>query len=1290
MLKVECESCKAPYQIDERRVPPAGLKMRCPKCGHSFLVTAPGAAPPANPEPPRANPAKRTIVGMGGSVGGGLGAGAGQASPGPQAPPAATRTTVGVGAGVGPGARAGMGTGAPPPPAAAPASRASFPSDFPAALGSLEEEDLPVVSAGLPATKSPAQPPKPPPLPSVAKRGTTGPADVDLPIVAAGLPAPKAAMAKGPGPRPTRGYSVDLPAPAADLPVAKSSQGQGGEHADLPVVAAGLPIVAGPGLPVVAAGLPSVAASLPSVAASLPSVAASLPSVAGSLPVAARSRAGATRSFGEIDLPSVAEALPSVADALPSAFAAERPLPARPHQAQSPLDSFGEIELPREAPLVPSAPPPGYSQPPGQGPDFRGLELEERPRSHASGAPSPMMRADSAVAAGGVAYGEVDFGGGGGDAATGEASIGVDAMPTPSMELPAGPPVHAAATAPVPTPGTRASLRELPGESPRKRTFRGLGIAAAVAALAVGGAALQLTQYGAFGYLYLTDRLHAADYERATSLALLEAERAFASDTYDAARSAADAAAGAHQRTARARSLTAYAAFVDLATTVRFGPDAARVPRAKQLLGELPVKEPAKYADVAHAAELAAEGELDKSRKALDVAERVYAGDAIRNEVWLLRGAVELASRDGAAASVAFKHALDAVNDARAHFGLAQAFDVLGDGANAKKEIEATLAASPQHPGALTLRARMKSAPVDEAQALRDLATVLEGPARTKASPSELSNAYAARAWVSLDRGAASEAREAFAQAVKLNPRNVDALGGEGRLLLNEERYTEALARFDTALAADPNSPELIAGDADAKLGVERLADAKQQLLAAKQRFPKSIPILLVLGRVEQHLGNNDAAESDLHAALTLVDPSRRDAVLPYVELSELLSARGRLSEAKSTLDDAKKKLPASATLDRAFGEVAELQGDFDTAIADYKSAITKEERDVATHFRLAVTLRRVRKFEDAGAELDRVAVVDKDYPGLSLERGLLFEESGDVERAIDQFKSALAKAPNDPDLQLRVGSAYVAIGRPDDALPMLRKVLEKRPTSAEAQHYIGRALMLKGRAEQVDALRYLKRAVDLDPNRAEYHVYLAWEANEATPAQLELARDEIDKALALDKMSGEAYWQKGVLERMEGAIEDAIKDARHALELRPSRYEAHATLAECYEDKNDPSAAMGEWTRAIAGDGVVATPDGTVPHPYWRYRYGKLLLDRGNVSGALALLVPAVLASEKMDPRPGWLAPVEFLSAEALRKSGKGADAVEHYRRFLEIAPVNSPDRADAQAAIAQLGGKR
>src|SRR5690606_16444359 len=47
MFRVECSSCKAPYQVDERRVPKKGLTMKCPKCQASFLVSPPDAPEPA-------------------------------------------------------------------------------------------------------------------------------------------------------------------------------------------------------------------------------------------------------------------------------------------------------------------------------------------------------------------------------------------------------------------------------------------------------------------------------------------------------------------------------------------------------------------------------------------------------------------------------------------------------------------------------------------------------------------------------------------------------------------------------------------------------------------------------------------------------------------------------------------------------------------------------------------------------------------------------------------------------------------------------------------------------------------------------------------------------------------------------------------------------------------------------------------------------------------------------------------------------------------------------------------
>ena len=65
MVKVECDGCKAPYQIDEKRIPPAGLKMRCPKCGTNLVVMKPGsggaeadlpAPAPARPDEMRGAP----------------------------------------------------------------------------------------------------------------------------------------------------------------------------------------------------------------------------------------------------------------------------------------------------------------------------------------------------------------------------------------------------------------------------------------------------------------------------------------------------------------------------------------------------------------------------------------------------------------------------------------------------------------------------------------------------------------------------------------------------------------------------------------------------------------------------------------------------------------------------------------------------------------------------------------------------------------------------------------------------------------------------------------------------------------------------------------------------------------------------------------------------------------------------------------------------------------------------------------------------------------------------------
>jgi predicted Zn finger-like uncharacterized protein len=1368
MLKVECESCKAPYQIDERRVPAAGLKMRCPKCGHSFVVKSPtaGAAAP--------------------------GEGAGPKPIAPPAPRVAARP-------------AGPPAVKPPPPALKPS--------LPAALDSSDLE---------PAPPSSAIPPPVHKAPVIQKRtmmGVAGPANMPpaAPRVVKSAAPPAAApvdfnLAPGlglSGPDPLADLS-DLPSPAGDLPspvrgdlpspvlgdlpsrakpgiravapkkgtMAFGAPGTFGEmdlpstvNADLPVAAStnvGLPAAVNVGLPSAVAkqaalkrqtttvgfgeidlpsaanDLPSVASALPVVASALPSVASSLPSVASSLPAVAQS------------LPAVAQSLPSVAQSLPSpksAFGAGSLPP-----AFGSADDFGELELPRapthdvaaQAAFASDSPPmhdvPSFmpNQPPGRAAapvtslfdenpfssvappstgnagggegGFGELELPQPPPERGGSFADPIPQSERG-SVGGMAFGELDLGSGGtpsqmpggGENPFGEASLGSVIQPPPaegsrmsnlgSLEddsrLSGGEGYGAPAEASI----DAGNLRQKPREQRGAQVARGPSpvpkiLGALLAIIIVGGTAATFTPYGPFGRYLVTDTMHAAEYAQLAETSITRVHEGLASDNFADAEAMADKLAATRAAKPRARALTAVAAIAELETELRFGKDPDRANRAKLWLTDIPSpNSPAKvkYLDVAQAAASALDRERDKARTAFDTAMAKYAGDPIQQDIAFMRGQLELRAGDAPAATKAFTRAFALAPGARAHFGLAQAAFIAGDMKSAGKELDATIAAAPKHGAALLVRAEMAwSQGRDDSAAeaaLKDLATLLEGPAKSSISTGDQSQAYAMRGVIQLARGRSAEARKAFDDALAVDSRNVTALIGQGDVIFDEGRPTEALSRYETAKQVDPNSVQAIAGAAKTEIALERLADAKAQLVEAVKRFPKSSLALQWLATAEAALGDKKTAEKDFLGAMDLADPKDPDAVGPYAAYVDFLATQGRAEEAQGKLQDAVKKLPDSVGLERTLGDVAVVQSHWDEALARYNAALALDSKDVSSRFRLGQVLRQTNKIDEAAKVFDEVYAADKNYPNLALERGMLFQKSGDVQKALDQFKSALAKSPNDPDLKLRVGAAYVAIGQGGDAEPLLKEVGKDRPNSAEAEHFLGRALMLQGPVHYQEALRHLQIAASREANRAEYHLYVGWLANIEVPPDLGLAEKEILKALSLDQTLADAYWQLGVTEFLTSRNDSAVRDLQHALQLKPTRFEAHATLALAYDQKNMPDAAIAEWRLAMAhSDDSSLDPRDLA---FWNYKFGQKLSDAGQYGEAATRLKASVETGESSQPRPTWLARAELLAAQSLQRTGDKASACTHYAAFVQMSDQNDPDRRDARKACRDACGK-
>jgi tetratricopeptide (TPR) repeat protein len=979
-------------------------------------------------------------------------------------------------------------------------------------------------------------------------------------------------------------------------------------------------------------------------AAGLPVPSAGLPLRAGELPlplVGPSSSPPAQPSFSEIDLDMTATA-PSVPPRsggfgeieLPPAAASYRPAPA--FDAGLEGDPFGDAPIPSQPPATAPVPLP-------------------------SPAPSPPPSAESVVRSGGgsTSYGEVNLEGGASDVAVEAAARSGPPPGEDGIEFGA-----------IPEEGPRAArvpdAARMPSHGAKRRQRWPLRTFAALLVVAVGGGSLSLVEsVGPYGVYWIGDRLHAGEHERLLADSISRTQRALARDTWPEASRAFEELGAARGRAKRFRPFAAYVAFDGYLSELRFGSVPEIRARAKVLLDEVGPESPA-YADLARAARLALDGELANAESA---AARLVASRGRDVDAAVLAAEIALRSKRGSASVQAWQKVRALEPSARAAFGMARARYAAGDAAGAEAEAKQALLRSPEHVGARILLARIASGkPGKEAETVRELDSLLKDP--RAASPDEVAAAETLLGDVQLGRSHVSLAMAAYGRALKVRPGSAPALSGMGEALFQAGRYAEALPRFEGSVQAEPGSVAAEVGVAKSKLMLERIEDAARALAKLAAAEPKRPLVALWYGRALEAANDRDRASAIYHAAIDAGSKSP-EIVDVYIALATLQNQRGQADEAQKTLATARDRLPDSALVYRALGELALAQARPSDAIRELEKALRIDPEDLAATFQLGVAQRRSQNFEAATQHFDKVAAVDHDYPGLALERGMIFEATGKGAEALKAYRDALAKAPKDPDLMLRVGCGGVAAGELEAAEDLLHKVLVQRPNSAEASHCLGRALLARNKLP--DAQRLLDRAVDLDPTRAVFHLYSGWAANEG--GNVAKADRELQAALALDNTLADAYWQRGVLRQRQGAVKDAVADLIQALKLNPARNDAHAALADAYYDLGREHDALAEWQKAVQ-----AQPDNAA----WRFRYGKLLVTNQMNDAGRVELERAVQWGEKSESPPRWLWEAHHFLARAL---GSRAEAAQHWEQFLRLGPRDSPYRKEAKQALERLG---
>ena len=191
---------------------------------------------------------------------------------------------------------------------------------------------------------------------------------------------------------------------------------------------------------------------------------------------------------------------------------------------------------------------------------------------------------------------------------------------------------------------------------------------------------------------------------------------------------------------------------------------------------------------------------------------------------------------------------------------------------------------------------------------------------------------------------------------------------------------------------------------------------------------------------------------------------------------------------------------------------------------------------------------------------------------------GVIANDRGKPERAIELISRVLRALPRFADAHMNLGNALRAAGRLADAADSYRRAIALKPDFAAAHCNLGLALVDQGMfALGAESCR---RAITLDPALAAAHLNLA-------KALRGLGRsDEAEaayrQALALNPADGEGWSELATLLAASDRLDQAMSCHHRALELRPQGPLVHHALGTTFYRMHDAEAAVEAFQRAV------------------------------------------------------------------------------------------------------------
>ena len=266
------------------------------------------------------------------------------------------------------------------------------------------------------------------------------------------------------------------------------------------------------------------------------------------------------------------------------------------------------------------------------------------------------------------------------------------------------------------------------------------------------------------------------------------------------------------------------------------------------------------------------------------------------------------------------------------------------------------------------------------------------------------------------------------------------ALSGQGK-------YGDSIKILESAQAAAPAAAQPMAALVSTLVRAKKLDEAESFLQTALKTNPANAEAHVLLGSVQ--LVKN-APDQAVQSFRTAIERQPKDMV-GYSALANFYLANKKLDEAEKVIRAGLQQQPDSSVMHMAYAGVLEQKGDYEAAIAEYEILLKQDPGSLIVANNLASLLsdRRTDK-----ASLERAyslaAVLRKSQvPNFKDTLGWIDYLRGDYKSATALLEEAATALPNRPIVQYHLGMSYIATGQVAKASEQFKKALALAPDSS-------------------------------------------------------------------------------------------------------------------------------------------------------------------------------------------------------------------------------------------------